>query len=172
MLGGYTQTWTNLIIKATTSIYQPCQKVFKLDCFSLVLKATNWLSFFSNHLLSTNKSYECKIRNVSFMAKTPMEVFDTARHLQYTYSHSLVCFAPYHRDPPKFPFYAMFGNGDFIWKFIIGSNLLFGKSIVFKFGFGSKSTIVFKIVKVENLRMTTQTLSFSFLHLWFHNWNP
>ena len=55
----------------------------------------------------------------------------------------------------------MFGNHDFILKFGIGSNLLFGKLKIFKFGFGSNSTIVFKVVKVENLRMTIQTLSFS-----------
>ena len=62
--------------------------------------------------------------------------------------------------------HAMFENDDFIWKFKNGSyqnglNLLFGKSKIFKFEFGSNFTIVFKIVKVENLRMTTQTLSFS-----------
>ena len=62
--------------------------------------------------------------------------------------------------------HAMFENNDFIWKFKNGSyqnglNLLFGKSKIFKFEFGSNFTIVFKIVKVENLRMTTQTLSFS-----------
>ena len=56
---------------------------------------------------------------------------------------------------------ALFGNDDFIWKFGIGSNLLFGKSKIFKFGFESNSIIVFKVVKVKNLRMTTQTLSFS-----------
>ena len=55
----------------------------------------------------------------------------------------------------------MYGNDDFIWKFEIGLNLLFGKSKIFKFGFGLNSTIVFKVVKVENFRMTTQTLSFS-----------
>ena len=29
----------------------------------------------------------------------------------------------------------MFGNNDFIWKFRIGSNLLFGKLKIFKFKF-------------------------------------
>ena len=54
----------------------------------------------------------------------------------------------------------MFGNDDFIWKFEIGSNLLFDKSKIFKFEFGSNPTIVFKIIKVKNLKMTIQTLSF------------
>ena len=51
---------------------------------------------------------------------------------------------------------AMLGNDDFIWKFGVGSNLLFGKLKIFKFEFGSNPTIVFKVVKVKNLRMTTQ----------------
>ena len=34
------------------------------------------------------------------------------------------------------------------------------KTKIFKFKFGLNSTIVFKVVKVINLRMTTQTLSF------------
>ena len=55
---------------------------------------------------------------------------------------------------------AVFGNHDFIWKFGIGSNLLFSKSKNFKLGFRLNSTIAFKVVIVENLRMTTQTLSF------------
>ena len=55
----------------------------------------------------------------------------------------------------------MFENDNFIWKFRICSNLLFGKSKNFKFGFKSNSTIVFKVVKVEDLRVTIQTLSFS-----------
>ena len=58
-------------------------------------------------------------------------------------------------------FHVMFGNNNFIWKFGIVSNLLFGKLIIFKFGFESNSIIIFKVVKVKNLRMTTQTLSFS-----------
>ena len=57
---------------------------------------------------------------------------------------------------------AMFGYDDFILKFVIDSNLLFGKSKIYKFGFGSNSTIViFKVVEIENLKMTIQTLSFS-----------
>ena len=55
----------------------------------------------------------------------------------------------------------MFGNDDFIWKFGIDSNLLFGKSKIFNLGSGSNFTIVFEVAKVENLRMTTQILSFS-----------
>ena len=34
-------------------------------------------------------------------------------------------------------------------------------SKIFKFKFRSNSTSVFKVVKFENLKMTTQTLSFS-----------
>ena len=41
------------------------------------------------------------------------------------------------------------------------AQILFGKSKIFKFEFGSNSTIVFKVLKIKNLRMTTQTLSFS-----------
>ena len=55
----------------------------------------------------------------------------------------------------------MFGNDDFIWKFGIDSNLLFDKLKIFKFEFGSNSSIIFKVVKVENLKMNTKTLSFS-----------
>ena len=55
----------------------------------------------------------------------------------------------------------MFGNDDFIWKFEIGSNLLFGKLKILEFKFRSNPTIIFKVAKVENLRMTTQNLSFS-----------
>ena len=51
--------------------------------------------------------------------------------------------------------YAMFGNNDFIGKFEISSNFLYGKSKFFKFEFESNSTIVFKVVKVENLRKIT-----------------
>ena len=58
-------------------------------------------------------------------------------------------------------FNAMFANDDFLWKFRIGLNLLFGKLKNFKFEFGSNSTIIFKVVKVENLKMTIQNLSFS-----------
>ena len=39
--------------------------------------------------------------------------------------------------------YAMFRNNDFIGKFKIDSNLLFGKLKNFKFGFESNSTICF-----------------------------
>ena len=42
----------------------------------------------------------------------------------------------------EFP-YAMFGNHDFIWKFGIDPNLLFGNSKIIKFGFKSNFTIVF-----------------------------
>ena len=55
----------------------------------------------------------------------------------------------------------IFENDNFIWKLRIGSNLLFGKSKIFKFEFESNSTIVFKVGKVEDLRVTIQTLSFS-----------
>ena len=55
----------------------------------------------------------------------------------------------------------MFENDDFIWNFEIDLNLLFGKLKIFKFEFGSNFTIVFKVIKVENLRITTQTLLFS-----------
>ena len=54
----------------------------------------------------------------------------------------------------------MFGSYDFIWKFRIDSNLLFGKLKILKFEFELNSIIVFKIVKVENLKITTQTLLF------------
>ena len=46
-------------------------------------------------------------------------------------------------------FYAMFGNHDLIWKFKIGSNLLFGKLKIYIFEFGSNYTIIFKVVKVH-----------------------
>ena len=49
----------------------------------------------------------------------------------------------------------MFGNHNFIWKFEIDQNLLFGNSKIIKFGFQSNFTIVFKVVKVENLKMIT-----------------
>ena len=39
-------------------------------------------------------------------------------------------------------------------------NLLFGKLKNFKFEFEFNFTIVFKVVKVENLKVTIQTLSF------------
>ena len=55
----------------------------------------------------------------------------------------------------------IFENDDFIWKFKIDLNLLFDDSKIFKFKFELNSIIIFKIVKVENLRITTQTLSFS-----------
>ena len=55
----------------------------------------------------------------------------------------------------------MFGNDNFIWKFEIDSNLLFGKLKMFKFKFISNCTIVFKVDKVENLKITIQTLLFS-----------
>ena len=55
----------------------------------------------------------------------------------------------------------MFKNNNFIWKFGIGSNLLFDKSKFFKFGFELNFIIVFKVVKIKDLKMTTQTLSFS-----------
>ena len=55
----------------------------------------------------------------------------------------------------------MFGNDNFIWQFKIDLNLLFDKLKIFKFEFGSNSTIIFKVVKVENLKMTIQNLSFS-----------
>ena len=53
----------------------------------------------------------------------------------------------------------------------LGTMILFGnlklasiyclaKTKIFKFEFGLNSTIVFKVVKAKNLRMTTQTLSF------------
>ena len=42
----------------------------------------------------------------------------------------------------------MFGNDDFIWKLIIGLNLLFDKLKIFKFEFGLNFIIVFKVVKV------------------------
>ena len=44
--------------------------------------------------------------------------------------------------------------------FRIGSNILFGKLKIFKFEFELNFTIVFKVVKVENLRMIIQTLLF------------
>ena len=56
----------------------------------------------------------------------------------------------------------MFGNDDFISKYRIDSNILFGKSKIFKFEFKSNFTIiVFKVVKVDDLRMTTKILSLS-----------
>ena len=51
--------------------------------------------------------------------------------------------------------YDMLGNSDFIWKFEIGSNLLFGKLKNFKFEFELNSIIAFKVVKIEDLKMAT-----------------
>ena len=44
-------------------------------------------------------------------------------------------------------------------------NLLFDKLKIFKVKFRLNFTIIFKVVKFENLRMTIQTLSFSNFHL-------
>ena len=55
----------------------------------------------------------------------------------------------------------MFGNNNFICRFKICSNLLFGRLKIFKFKFELNFTIIFKVVKVKNLKMTTQTFSFS-----------
>ena len=52
---------------------------------------------------------------------------------------------------------------DFIWKFKIDLNLLFSKSQIFKFEYRSNSTIIFKVVKVENLKINTQKLSTFFI---------
>ena len=51
----------------------------------------------------------------------------------------------------------MFGNNDFIWKFEICSNLLFGKLKIFKFRFEleSNSNIVSKAVEIKNLKINT-----------------
>ena len=54
----------------------------------------------------------------------------------------------------------MFRNDNFIWKFGIYLNLLFGKLKIYNFEFGS-NFIVFKVVKVGKLRMTIQILSLS-----------
>ena len=56
---------------------------------------------------------------------------------------------------------AIFENNDFIWKFKIGSNLLFDKSKIFKFEFELNFIVVFKIVKIEDFKKITQILSFS-----------
>ena len=55
----------------------------------------------------------------------------------------------------------MFGNDNFIWKFEIDLNFLFGELKIFKFEFESNYTIIFKVVKIKNLKMTIQILLFS-----------
>ena len=55
----------------------------------------------------------------------------------------------------------MFGNDNFIWKFEIDLNFLFGELKIFKFEFESNYTIIFKVVKIKNLKMTNRILLFS-----------
>ena len=65
----------------------------------------------------------------------------------------------------------MFENYDFIWKFGFDLNLLFGKSKIFKFKFESNSSIVFKVVKIENDYLNFVILKFFIYDFIIKNYN-